>query len=661
MPDTPVTTTTTGTTAETAATRPEQIAQAAAAPVVDVPLPGPGQTTGIATDLDTIYHIDAAHPKLIQQRGSLLVQTENGDILFQDFFVLGETGLPASLQFGNDAPQAPETIIAQMGEFDPTAVVPAGGGGGGGDGGGASFTPFETTPLGEGPATLDLLGNLDLTFEAPVVPDPIVLPATEEAAAATASNDVPVANDDQATVDIELLTAEGNVVGGPDAGASDVADVVGADQPGAITRVSPDGGNTWFNVPQAGTLVMSTTYGFIEIDADGNYTYTQTASFGGGSLPTVLGSQTSTASGAATQAAWSGVTLSAFDFGDSVIADGLLNVGGAGGTVSFNANGVGVAGTQGPTIVPGQINHDPASNTSQALMVDLGTAVDSASVTVSAFYANENEGEWGHWQAFDSDGNLLDEGDFNLAAEPAVGEKHLLTFTVDTAADFQYLVLSANPYGNDAANNDTDSSDYYVRSISYTLPGEGGVPTDQIVYELSDSNGDTDTATATFYLQENGGGQESFLASLQSTTVYGNILAGGDGNDVVVGGSDGDVLQGGAGSDELTGGAGADTFLWTGTDNVDGTIEHDVITDFNPGEGDQIDLDALFDTLGANEPAPSGAHAEVTSDGTTSTITVYGSGDTSNPVLDIAVNGELTSDDFVTPDNIQINNTDNVT
>ncbi|PCI02381.1 MAG: hypothetical protein COB78_13430 [Hyphomicrobiales bacterium] len=71
-----------------------------------------------------------------------------------------------------------------------------------------------------------------------------------------------------------------------------------------------------------------------------------------------------------------------------------------------------------------------------------------------------------------------------------------------------------------------------------------------------------------------------------------NTLAGGAGDDFLHGGAGDDLLIGGLGKDTLTGGEGGDTFK---LDNLDIA---DFITDYNAGEGDVIDLTALFDTAG---------------------------------------------------------------
>ncbi|CDX14375.1 putative Outer membrane adhesin like proteiin [Mesorhizobium sp. ORS 3324] len=76
----------------------------------------------------------------------------------------------------------------------------------------------------------------------------------------------------------------------------------------------------------------------------------------------------------------------------------------------------------------------------------------------------------------------------------------------------------------------------------------------------------------------------------------GSILSGGGGNDTLSGGNGNDLLIGGAGQDMLTGGAGADTF------RLDHLDIKDLITDYSGvgGQGDKIDLTALFQTNGGN-------------------------------------------------------------
>lgn len=67
------------------------------------------------------------------------------------------------------------------------------------------------------------------------------------------------------------------------------------------------------------------------------------------------------------------------------------------------------------------------------------------------------------------------------------------------------------------------------------------------------------------------------------------VLQGGRGRDVLVGGMADDILMGGPGDDRLTGGGGADFFVIRGAD-----AGSDTITDFNPDEGDVLDIGGLF-------------------------------------------------------------------
>ena len=70
-----------------------------------------------------------------------------------------------------------------------------------------------------------------------------------------------------------------------------------------------------------GTATLDTDLGTLTIDRDGNYVFApdDDASGGGGTTQS-LGSESVTADGTAMEAAWSGVTLSAFGFEGSAWA-----------------------------------------------------------------------------------------------------------------------------------------------------------------------------------------------------------------------------------------------------------------------------------------------------------------------------------------------------
>jgi hypothetical protein len=82
-------------------------------------------------------------------------------------------------------------------------------------------------------------------------------------------------------------------------------------------------------------------------------------------------------------------------------------------------------------------------------------------------------------------------------------------------------------------------------------------------------------------------------------TAGADILISGPNGDTLDGGGGDDVLIGRAGNDTMTGGAGRDLFFFDDDPNVVGNLgDNDTIMDFSTGDGDIINLDALFDFLG---------------------------------------------------------------
>ncbi|MCF3932631.1 hypothetical protein L1787_04265 [Acuticoccus sp. M5D2P5] len=66
-----------------------------------------------------------------------------------------------------------------------------------------------------------------------------------------------------------------------------------------------------------------------------------------------------------------------------------------------------------------------------------------------------------------------------------------------------------------------------------------------------------------------------------------DYLHGGSGEDILFGGAGDDTLEGGGGNDRLIGHRGADIFV------VGGDKGTEILSDFHPGQGDQIDIRAL--------------------------------------------------------------------
>ncbi|MBX6321167.1 MAG: type I secretion C-terminal target domain-containing protein [Rhodospirillaceae bacterium] len=113
-----------------------------------------------------------------------------------------------------------------------------------------------------------------------------------------------------------------------------------------------------------------------------------------------------------------------------------------------------------------------------------------------------------------------------------------------------------------------------------------------------------------------GAGNDTLAGSDGADKLYGgsgnDVLQGNGGNDWLFGDSGNDTLQGGAGDDHIVGGAGADhmsggpgadTFVYQDVHQVDANGDKsvdvaDVIHDFNPAEGDSIDISGLLAKLG---------------------------------------------------------------
>jgi len=77
-----------------------------------------------------------------------------------------------------------------------------------------------------------------------------------------------------------------------------------------------------------------------------------------------------------------------------------------------------------------------------------------------------------------------------------------------------------------------------------------------------------------------------------------NLLLGLGGSDSLSGGGGNDTLDGGGGNDGLSGGGGADLFRFSSSDEIGRYSKVDSISDFNPTEGDRIDLSAIASSLG---------------------------------------------------------------
>lgn len=152
----------------------------------------------------------------------------------------------------------------------------------------------------------------------------------------------------------------------------------------------------------------------------------------------------------------------------------------------------------------------------------------------------------------------------------------VLTYGLDTGPSFGSVVVNGNgafAYTPDADFNGTDS----------------------FVYAADDGNGGVDTATVSITVTS----VVDAPVTIVDAPGQNSTLAGGDNDDSLDGADGDDVLFGGAGDDMLTGGAGADTFRFVFSPSLPNGQGDDVVTDFDVGSGDVIELAGFgYTTIG---------------------------------------------------------------
>ncbi len=208
------------------------------------------------------------------------------------------------------------------------------------------------------------------------------------------------------------------------------------------------------------------------------------------------------------------------------------------GSVNGNTNGFGV--------------DNAFIESGEFLILDYATDVVSASLTFSG-------AETVTYYAYDEAGNLLGTGTL------ASGD------TISNLGSISYIELTPSGDGR-------GFSFQFDGTSAQTLISTTDDVTLDLVADVIDSDGDSSRDEFTVDLKAP---DQQFIGADQDDTLTGQ---GGD-----------DLLRGGLGNDILTGGSGADTFQWQSGDADGGT---DTLTDFNPEEGDQLDLSDLLQ--GAN-------------------------------------------------------------
>lgn len=236
------------------------------------------------------------------------------------------------------------------------------------------------------------------------------------------------------------------------------------------------------------------------------------------------------------------------NFADNGVTLTATALDGSAGTVTENAQGIGVAGS---SPVGEQLNHSESGQT-EKLLAEFDAPVDSAEITVTRLFPNESGGEVGQWRALDSEGNEVATGTFgpetvtedhDLGDVPAVG-----IFTIDGIGEFSAIEFSALPYVDGTPSGSTDSSDYFLYKIKGVREAAGDC-----------EPGHNDTII---------GGEGN------------DVLSGEGGDDEVFGGLGDDDIDGGFGDDLLQGGEGNDTIIGDGG-ITGGVIETDIAQGVN--------------------------------------------------------------------------------
>ncbi|MCL2892705.1 immunoglobulin-like domain-containing protein, partial [Brenneria tiliae] len=202
-------------------------------------------------------------------------------------------------------------------------------------------------------------------------------------------------------------------------------------------------------------------------------------------------------------------------------------------------------------------------------------------------------------QHFDSDGQVQSDIDPSALGEAILGSNTQLPAGDDTVSGGigHDIIFGDVVKFNHIESNGYNALQQYI--ADKTTDGDTSSVTAKSMHDYIVAHSDE------FNLSSTGDGNDILNGGAGDDILYGqggddtliggagnDILYGGDGNDTLLGGTGDDILIGGAGDDVLTGGAGADIFKWQA-----GDVGHDVIKDFNIGEGDRIDLSDLVGEL----------------------------------------------------------------
>ncbi len=343
----------------------------------------------------------------------------------------------------------------------------------------------------------------------------------------TIQDTAPVARNDAATVAIgDKVT--GNVIAGTVDGMTYTAstDTTSLDTPNKITSVTF--GTTTYTVAATGVTTIQTDDGKLEIQSNGDYTYTSSYRNvyvdrkGSDTAPTLTTWKDTANGGVKGIYGFDGASSSPIS-GTTLNLSALTNTGNPVNYVRYrdntgnNDDGLGVESSSGSSS-----NNKVEQN--EWIVFDLGALSKNAVITLTDVSSSETSGIT--WYAYDANGNQVGTGTLITGGASTSISSNVATVTLPTNINYQYLVFTST----------SSSANFRVNGIKAEAAITGNA-SDTFTYTLTDSDGSNSTAnlavtTSTSLVTFNdaatvyeSGLSNGTLAGNKPTVVTGNLFA----------------------------------------------------------------------------------------------------------------------------------------
>jgi hypothetical protein len=279
-------------------------------------------------------------------------------------------------------------------------------------------------------------------------------------------------------------------------------------------------------------------------------------------------------------------------------------------TVVLNGQVHGVGWLLEPTQTPTISDNHFANNTTPFLM--RGSDNDAANLPT----ADQIQ----HILDANGDGNLayayvVDSGDNLVTATRNDGSGVYHSFAVADFIDTLNLALDPTPDAVFGGARDYMHPGDTIIVQSGSSPVNSAIMVDDLTVTATANSADLDLTMATAYADGSsipGGVKSLTLGDYDSAGHHGaNVdVTGNDLDNTIVGNSGNNTIAGGLGNDTLTGGGGADRFVFGDL----GSLNNDLILDYNAAQSDVIDLSALLGpaTLAAADGSNIGNYVQLT-------------------------------------------------